>query len=146
MATVNSTATSTATDRPERQIFRYHDGTRERGIDPIRALRELAADPQFNPSTHPELAQNSDPKIAMPALTILLAAVRRVFGLTEWSMDDAGVESGLTDEETVAMFGVFGEFTDHVKKNGSPGPTSPEPTAPTPCEDSATTPASTNAA
>lgn len=106
-----------------REIFRYWDGTRERGADPIKALRGMLGDERFNVETHPDLALAGD----LEASEICLKTVRRVFGIEEFS-EANGAEHGLTDGETLKVLFAFGEYMDTLKKNGSGQPTSRGPT------------------
>ena len=118
-------------DHSERCIFRYWDGVRVRGIDPLKAIRELASDPTFNPATHPELALVEDLAVSLPATNAMVSATRRVFELAEWSEDEkTGNQTGMTDGEALQTYSTFAGFVNALKKNGNPSPTTPPATEP----------------
>lgn len=120
-----------------RDIFRYWDGTRERGADPIKILRALIGDEKFNAEVHPDLALAGD----IEAMAVTMDATRKVFGLSEYS-DADGRDSGLTDGETLELLNRFGEYMESLKKSTSGPLTLPAATAPSVSEASTTKPAS----
>ncbi len=109
----------------ERGIFRYWDGTSERGADPIRLLRELQSFPGFDIEGDPTAAMH-DPA----ALSRCLEAIRGVFGVTPWTELPEGEQLGLTEPETLALLDQFGGFIDSLKKNSRPTSTTPPVTGP----------------
>lgn len=113
-------------ETPRREIFRYSDGTRERGIDPIKALRELLSQQDFALGTDPQLAETGDQE----AYGRTVGAVRRVFAVAEWSEDDTGKESGTTETECMQLLKSFADYLDEIKKNISPPQTSQPATEP----------------
>lgn len=120
--------------RPQRQreIFRYFNGAREVGIDPLQAIRDLAEDPAFDIDKTPKLAVNPDLQIAKKHSAIMLAAVRRVFGLPVWSEDAIGNQRGVLDSEVYELYGRFGAYLGSLKKSTSLPPTSPDALEPEP--------------
>lgn len=108
----------------QRAIFRYWDGTRERGADPAVVYRAFVSHPTFNWETHPVLIDTGDKE----ALTITLGAIREVFGVAAWSEDGHGNSSGLTDWETIDLLIQFNHYIGGLKKSTSPTLTSPPPT------------------
>lgn len=127
--------------RDPQAIFRYWDGTRERGIDPVLAWRGLAEHPRFDPSSTIELAKIGNQQ----AIDAAIAATRDVFGVTPWKQDAAGHETGLTEQETSSLLSSYFEFLASVKKNTSNSPSSPPLTEPEPLSASSTDPLPTNA-
>ena len=99
----------------EANIFRFWDGTRERGIDPIRVLREFACHPTFKIEEHSQATLDGD----YEATRILLDAVRGTFGLEPWHEDANGTQHGLTDTEVLELYYRLSEWFADLKKNGS---------------------------
>lgn len=121
----------------QRAIFRYWDGTRERGADPAVVYRALVSHPTFDWETHPVLIDTGD----KDALAITLGAIREVFGVVAWAEDNDGRSTGLTDWETIDLLIQFNWYLGGLKKSTSPTPTLPPPTEP---QSSAETSNSTN--
>lgn len=118
-----------------REIFRFWDGARERGADPISVMRAIALDEVFVPEVHldPLLLEGIPNRDAAEASQIAVEAARRIFGVQAWSDD----QPGLTEQETLQLWLNFAEYLDGLKKNSSPNQTGPEvtETAPTVSED-----------
>jgi len=104
--------------RDTRAIFRYFDGTKQRGIDPIAAFRSLVAHPDYDPESTPLLVGAGD----AAAYATMLKAARQVFGVTAWSEDGGG----LTETETIELLISFGAYLNSLKKSGNPSLTSHE--------------------
>ena len=125
--TATETAPAAATVPPQespREIFRYWNGTRKRGVDPLAALRTLLTHPEFNAETDPALAEAGDPEASARAL----GAIRSAFQVAAWSEDDAGNQSGMTERETMAILYEFQDYIETLKKNISQPLTSPPAT------------------
>lgn len=105
-----------------RAIFRYWDGRRWRGADPLVAFRRMLNHPRFDPDTHLAAADRGDQE----ALSIVVEATREIFEIPAWRDD----QQGLTEAETLNLIGEFIEYLNALKKNGSRSPTSPESTGP----------------
>lgn len=110
----------------EQEIFRFWDGSRERGVDPLVVLRDLNAHPQFKPEFHPSLILNGDPAsgAVKEATEITLDAVNFAFGVEPWREAD-GAAKGLTVTKRLELLLTFSEYLDALKKNISGTPTSP---------------------
>lgn len=104
--------------RPKREIFRFFDGTHERSADPIKVLRSIAADHEFNPESHFDLAQAGD----LEAQAVTIAAARRIFALAEFS-DVDGRAAGTTDGEALGILSDFAEYVATLKKSTNGPPT-----------------------
>lgn len=104
----------------EREIFRYHDGERDRAADPIVVFRKMAEHPEFKLEQHIAELQIEDPKIQNEASRIAVAATREIFGLNPWTEDN---ETGLTEMETLEVLSQFIVYVEQLKKNGVGPPT-----------------------
>ena len=100
-----------------RAIFRFWDGRRIRGADPIAVLRALRADPEYDQEVHLPLVDAGDEE----AIRIAANAVRRAFGVAAF---EAG---GLSELELLGVLMDFITFTLALKKNTGPTPSSSEP-------------------
>lgn len=122
-----------------RNIFRYYDGTRKRGIDPIHVIRSFAAHPTFNADTHIALAVAEEPDYE--SVGICVQAVRDIFAVPPWHEKPGWFwtrQAGLTEGECLAVLMQFCEFVGALKKNTRPTPTGPAATElspPTPSQD-----------
>ena len=102
-------------------VFPYWDGRGVRYGDPFSIWRALTQDPQVNlERLLPEVDEGQ-----ADAVDAILAHVCRVFGVSRWNAD---AQSGLTDLEILNLLGSVLRWTAFVKKNSSPGPTSPPAT------------------
>lgn len=115
--------------RPSRNkcIFRFWDGSRWTGVDPIEAFRKLDAHPEFDWESIGPRIDAGEPE----ALRIVCSAVQDAFGVQPWSMDRSGRESGLSTQEHLELLTAFSNFVVDVKKNINLFPTSRQPTAAT---------------
>lgn len=107
--------------RPSRNknIFRYWDGTKTVGIDPIQAFRALDAHPEFDFESIGMRVEMGD----MDAIDICCRAAQDVFHVRPWSMID-GKESGLSQHEILGLVARFLEYVVELKKNIALCPTS----------------------
>lgn len=126
----DATAAAVA-ERPFRHIFRYFDGVKERGIDPVLVARRIASHPTFNPEVHWAGAMLDPPDVE--AMGVLVDAVRDVFEVQAWSEVSAGQEIGLTETECITLYGQFLAYTSELKKSTESKLTGPPPTAPPAC-------------
>lgn len=116
-----------------RDIFVYHDGTRQRSIDPWAALLAAYSDPEC------------DLKVIWPAVcrgdteaTVQYEGlVRRVFGVQQY---DPETDQGLTVLETHDLFRDFWAYIAELKKKRAISPT---PSPPSESRSSATPASST---
>jgi hypothetical protein len=103
---------------PSRAIFRYWNGQRDVAADPLRLLRAVENDTEFNIEIDPALVDADD----QPATLRMIACVRRAFNVKSFE------EGGLLEAECLQLFLRLYEFLDGVKKNTVPSPTSSPPT------------------
>jgi hypothetical protein len=106
----------------QRQIFRFWDGHKVRGADPIVVWRALLSHPEFEITRDTALMEVSDFKIADGARQRIVAATRTAFGV------ESLAGGGLTEDETVDLFKAFCVYAAELKKNSSNTPISSEPT------------------
>jgi len=109
------------TDVSEREIFKYHDGVRDRYGDPLAIARKLKTNQHGDIETLATLCDD----FQEPEASQFIEVVRKAFGLPDWNDQDG---SGLTDSEVVELFGKFADYIEGLKKNTSPGPISSPPT------------------
>jgi hypothetical protein len=118
----------------ERDIFKYHDGTRRRRGDPLAIQRALILDPEFEIAIDPGVAAVPTPE-GLKAAARTIAAVRKAFGVPEFA---AG---GLTDTGCLILFTQFGQFVGALREAAGPLASSP---GPTPASESANSPMPTS--
>lgn len=113
-------------DQADRDIYRYHDGSRERFGDPLaieerlfRGLEDHDAEALDNQ------LESKEPAIVYGALAKLLPAARSAFRLAEFD-EDTG--AGLTREEVLAVLSGFLAWRDEKKEVAGDGPSSSGPT------------------
>jgi hypothetical protein len=133
----------------DRNIFEFHDGTKDREVDPLEVGSVLEAEcPEYL-----ELAETlvSEPAIKLPpggltesvgnqkveANQKLLAVTRKMFGVKPFSSVD-GKRSGLTQEETLALLASFMKFMGGLADEARPFVSSPPPGTPSTSSDSTT--------
>lgn len=106
-------------------LFRYWDGEKTRHVDPFDIVRKLLA---WQEEAGQELL--AEAKAAKePAASEVLGQLSTIFGVHPW---DEATATGLTGWEILQLARQFEELIETVKKNGSPGPISPQPTDSTP--------------
>lgn len=108
----------------QRAIFRYWDGVRDTGCDPIAALIAMEQDPEFRQDQHPQQVDEGDAE----ATQIMARMVERVFHLPPC---DPATGEGLTISERLALYQTFCEYAEALKKNGEPTLTPQQLTAAT---------------
>lgn len=108
-------------DRYGRKIFRYFDGEKERGADPLRAHRAFLEHPTFDIAKHPYGVDAGDPT----ATRISVDAICDVFHVKRW---DDETQTGLPEYEILDLFIQFYCYLDDLKKNTGLIPTSPPDT------------------
>ncbi len=113
----------------DRAIFRYWNGTKIVGIDPMVALSLFSSDPEFVWDKHLAGLDGPDEKFQAECAIVCRNAARRVFNLQTWSEWNR-TETGVTDLEAMGVLNQFIEFVDRLKKNIEPPPTSPASTVP----------------
>ena len=86
----------------ERRIFKFFDGSRNRGIDPLEADIALEA---VDLDWEAQFTQMQLGKAA--AATAIVDAARAVFKLAPYELADDGSESGLTASEVLDLLGNF---------------------------------------
>jgi hypothetical protein len=106
----------------QRQIFRFWDGKKVRGADPIVVWRALLSHPDFEITRDTELMNVPDFKVSDPARRRCVAATRAAFGVESLG------GGGLTEDETVDLFKAFCIYAVELKKNFRDTPISSEPT------------------
>lgn len=110
----------------KRQIFRFFDGKRERGADPLAVIRALNSHPEFDPATTPTEATAPDlpgttaedrrrlDAAASAAAALTARATLEAFGVKPYD-DDTG--EGLTEGEALNLFSEFHDWLEAQKKN-----------------------------
>lgn len=124
----------------ERQIYRFHDGTRPRAVDPVVCLEALERFPGLALEADLALAEGVGlggpyAEEGQKALARLVEATRAVFAIPPV---DAG---GLTRDEALNLFVDFGNYMGRLADAARPLPGSPPPTDP-PGSAASTTPPS----
>lgn len=104
-----------------RSLFRYWDGGKWRAGDPFAIWRALANHPKLDLDTMAPMADAGKE----PETTILIEAFCEVFDVQRW---DEKAQTGLTDWEIMNLLVELQTYFSNLKKNTSPGPTSPAPT------------------
>lgn len=108
--------------RDTRDIFRFFDGRRWRGIDPFVAARVLFTHPKFD--WDETLLLLTMPRVGpqLQTMETIVAAVQEAFGVRSFD------EGGLAETECLALLYEFREYMGDLKKNGSLFPISPPAT------------------
>ena len=115
-------------------VFGFWDGRQIRYADPFRIWRELTQDEQVN--LERLLPEMDD--MQCPAIETALAHTCKVFGVARWNET---TQTGLTDLEILNLLRDVMEWTAYIKKNSSPGRTSP-PSTPAPTSSASPAPPS----
>lgn len=115
--------------RPTRNIFRYHDGTRSRAIDPLVAWRRMWEHPTCNPEKDIEpatgLTSDGTPiPFDQAAQDRVIAMARDMFDLKPFNENG----TGLTIDETQGLLFQFMLFMNAIKKKRARSPTTSAPT------------------
>ena len=110
--------------KKERCIFRYFDGQKKRGMDPLEADIAMESS-KFDWEANVLGMQLGEG----PAAIATIAEIRRIFGLKEY---DAETEAGLTSSEVLDVLADFGAWKETVKNFFVPPQTSPQSTVDNP--------------
>lgn len=104
-----------------RGLFQWHDGTRKRFSDPFTLWRAILSHTGIN------LSRNADAidAGAEPECSDAIKGLCEVFGCNRWSDT---TKTGLLDREVLGLLSGLTDYIEALKKNGSPGLTSPSPT------------------
>lgn len=130
-----------------REIFRYHDGTKDVAVDPIKVYRTFTMQPGLNlildaqaltmwqrqcgaqaewdgesELSFSEVQKQIETK-GLQAFERLLSAARIAFKVPEFCLSDDGEECGLMDSEVMTVLFIFMDWLGTVKKNTSAIPT-----------------------
>ena len=110
--------------RRGKNVLPYWNGTRQVYGDPFKLYRDLmhGADFVIDDMLIADVDQGKEPET-----TRVIEHVCKVFGLTRWNPATC---QGVTDLEVVGILLKVFSWTNAVKKNSSPGPTSPKTTEP----------------
>lgn len=112
--------------RRNKKIFRYWNGSKMVGIDPIEAFRSFDAHPELDLESIGFRIDEGD----SAAMLILCDAVQKTFNVHPWRQEPDGSESGLTIEEQVNLAAQFIDFIVELKKNIVLSPMRQPPTGP----------------
>ncbi len=93
----------------ERDIFPYHDGHRDRRIDPLVAWDRYITFPNFDPKSEFEAADEGD----STAIARVVALVCTMFDVKEY---DGQTGEGLTRDEMQKLLGAFMTYFATLKK------------------------------
>lgn len=120
-----------------RKIFQYHDGTKERWIDPLHVTKKLYdLEVDFEGFLARAEIAEQEGKVnegIIKDLDALIQGMRNVLGIPEYQRtEEDGVvkEVGLLDEEVTEVFYEYLEYITDVKKNTNLKPNSQPATAP----------------
>lgn len=128
-------------DSTERQIYRYHDGSSVRAVDPLAIVQKLNDATGHALNADLKLASISDAmcaKEADDATGRLIHAARQAFDLKPFSESADGTQAGLTDAEAFKLLVHFVSFVGGLQKAAVPFLNSPEPSEPADSENSLT--------
>ena len=119
----------------ERKIFKYHNGVKVVGIDPLEAdMRLGSVDLNWEErylTLNLGVAPNATPQQreeALAAVEEMTVAAKKVFRLKDYEIDDEGNETGLTTIEVQELLGAFVAWKEEVRSFFAPTPTSLPPT------------------
>lgn len=99
----------------KRDIFRYHDGTKERYCDPLKALRAMVRECHGDLAGVVENCKSPSPELAASGAEKFIAAGRVAFEMTPFN---AMTGEGAMDEDVLSVLGAFWAFLE--KKNATP--------------------------
>jgi hypothetical protein len=97
------------TDR-QRNIFKFYDGEKLRGVDPLLVWRLIMTHPDFNPEVHGPAFDKGD----VEAWKIVLKCARDAFEIPPFT--ETG-KPGLTEQELSSLFKRFLAYCDDLKKS-----------------------------
>jgi hypothetical protein len=113
-----------AFSKENRLIFKYNNGSKMVGIDP------LEVDIAYDAIKLDWLAKLSLARIGdADAIREVVSATRKIFSVPEYVIADDGTESGLSGLEVVNLFSEFKEWRTRIEGFTEPTPTLPPSTA-----------------
>lgn len=123
----------------ERRIFRFFDGTRDRGIDPALVYRRLIAEAEFDIESDikaidsvniasDDAAGAAARKAGLQAFARVVGQIRAAFGVKAFD-DTNGQEMGLMDDECIALLQSFMDWMNELEKKTESSPTPLDSTA-----------------
>lgn len=116
----NQSANSIWSDPSKRNLFRYHDGTRERVGDPVEIARKFLYESGID--VKEDLGVIKSPlsdEARITAISRVSAAMREAFGIKELGIGENGEVVGMSDTELFDhVLTPFVNYVDALKKNG----------------------------
>lgn len=115
--------------KKERNIYRFWNGERMVGADPLVISRKLTTFPDFDFETDLKLLQlatSEDPELIKQSLKAMdrwAAAARHAFKIKEFELQEDGSEVGLLEDEIAELILDFFTWLGEVKKNTLTTPT-----------------------
>ena len=107
----------------ERKIYKFFDGKKNRGLDPLEAELKLES-VDIDWEERFVSLQTGDKQ----ALVDISEAARKVFSVEPYEISDDGAESGLTTTEVFELLADFVEFKRNLTAFSDATPTSPPST------------------
>lgn len=107
----------------ERQIYRFFDGTKQRGVDPLATWRRFVTAPDFDAAA--DLQSVIDRPEDMESIARVVTAARAALKVGEYNDEDG---SGLTDTEVLQAIGGLVVFMQDLQKKMPISPTSQDAT------------------
>lgn len=109
----------------QRDIFRFHDGSRPRAVDPLAVWHLLHSNPGYSLDAV-EAAECDDPEIASAAAADLHPILCEAFSVDPF---DPQTGEGMTIGESLALLDVYLLYVLEVKKKRAPLLTRSQPSA-----------------
>lgn len=107
----------------QRHIFRYYNGNKKVAADPMKLAKKLAtAYPKESTWEHDLKLLQLQNAESLEAFGRMAELGRQVFEIAEFSEDDKGKQSGLTEIEVVELLALFATWMGDVKKNTAQKP------------------------
>lgn len=134
----------------EREIFKFHVGEKQRGVDPIKVhrilsgefdmahevqalimyqnlvsrkaalLKKLEKEKNLDTIPEPTGVEKQVEAKGLVAFDKIVQATRKAFGVGEFEIDDNENESGMVEAEVLELFFTFLVWGSTVKKNTKP--------------------------
>lgn len=98
-----------ASQQPERDIFRFHDGKRQRAVDPMKIWFAMHSDTDIDLSALIDRMMNNE----MEATKELLVHARQWIGIPEY---DGDTDEGMTDLEFCRVWYAWLTYVVELKK------------------------------
>lgn len=127
----------------ERNIFKFHDGQKDRAADPIAVYRAIHSHPSVNVVRAVEVIHEANQLIAKEgeeaaakkidqaeywnAYGQIVRATASALEVSLWSESNP---DGMTEEMVFELYNQFSAFSDAQKKTAAPSPISPPVTEP----------------